>query len=76
MKQHELQTMRFHNAPTNKGFTLVEISIVMVVIGLLIGGIFGGVQLIENARKQSNSRYEVNREFRLNIQSDLWKASW
>ncbi len=45
--------MRFHNAPTNKGFTLVEISIVMVVIGLLIGGIFGGVQLIENARKQT-----------------------
>jgi prepilin-type N-terminal cleavage/methylation domain-containing protein len=32
-----------------KGFTLVEISIVMVVIGLLIGGIFGGINLIENA---------------------------
>jgi prepilin-type N-terminal cleavage/methylation domain-containing protein len=32
------------------GFTLVEISIVMVIIGLLIGGTFGGLKLIENMR--------------------------
>jgi prepilin-type N-terminal cleavage/methylation domain-containing protein len=30
------------------GFTLVEISIVMIIIGLLIGGTFGGMKLIEN----------------------------
>ena len=30
------------------GFTLVEISIVMIIIGLLIGGTFGGMRLIEN----------------------------
>ena len=30
------------------GFTLVEISIVMIIIGLLIGGTFGGMQLVEN----------------------------
>ena len=29
------------------GFTLVEISIVMIIIGLLIGGTFGGMKLVE-----------------------------
>lgn len=36
-----------HNKDTN-GFTLVEISIVMIIVGLLIGGTFGGMKLIEN----------------------------
>ena len=35
---------------TSKGFTLVEIAIVMIIIGLLVGGIFGGVRLLDNAR--------------------------
>jgi prepilin-type N-terminal cleavage/methylation domain-containing protein len=43
--------MECHNLihPSDKGFTLVEISIVMIIIGLLIGGIFSGIRLIENA---------------------------
>lgn len=32
----------------SRGFTLVEISIVMIIIGLLIGGTFGGMKLVEN----------------------------
>lgn len=32
----------------SSGFTLVEISIVMIIVGLLIGGTFGGMKLIEN----------------------------
>ena len=36
-----------HNKNQN-GFTLVEISIVMIIVGLLIGGTFGGMKLIEN----------------------------
>jgi prepilin-type N-terminal cleavage/methylation domain-containing protein len=34
------------------GFTLVELAIVMIVIGLLIGGIFSGLRLVENANVQ------------------------
>ena len=33
-----------------KGFTLVELSIVMVIIGLLIGGVLKGKSMIENAK--------------------------
>ncbi len=36
-----------------KGFTLVELSIVMIIIGLLIGGILKGQELIANARLAS-----------------------
>lgn len=36
-----------------KGFTLVELAIVMIIIGLLIGGILKGQELIANARVTS-----------------------
>ena len=32
------------------GFTLVEIAIVLVIIGLLLGGVLKGQELIENAK--------------------------
>lgn len=35
---------------TQKGFTLVELAIVMTIIGLLIGGILKGQELMNNAR--------------------------
>ncbi len=34
----------------NAGFTLVEIAIVMVIIGLLIGGVLKGQEMIKNAK--------------------------
>lgn len=40
--------MRCAHNKNQSGFTLVEISIVMIIIGLLIGGTFGGMKLIEN----------------------------
>jgi prepilin-type N-terminal cleavage/methylation domain-containing protein len=38
---------------SEKGFTLVELAIVMAIIGLLIGGILKGQELMENARVAS-----------------------
>lgn len=38
-----------HSA-SEKGFTLVELAIALMVIGLLIGGVLKGKELIENAR--------------------------
>lgn len=34
----------------NQGFTLVELAIVMTIIGLLIGGVLKGQEMIQNAR--------------------------
>ena len=43
-----MQKFRLRN--NQKGFTLVEIAIVMVIIGLLIGGILKGQEMINNAK--------------------------
>jgi len=39
-----------HQAQYQRGFTLIEISIVLVIIGLLLGGVLKGRELIENAK--------------------------
>lgn len=39
------------------GFTFVEIAIVMIIIGLLIGGIFGGMAMIENGRNNATIQF-------------------
>ncbi|MDD2272719.1 MAG: prepilin-type N-terminal cleavage/methylation domain-containing protein [Desulfuromonadaceae bacterium] len=36
----------------NKGFTLVEMAIVLVIIGLLLGGVLKGQELIENSKSK------------------------
>ncbi|MBN2865156.1 MAG: prepilin-type N-terminal cleavage/methylation domain-containing protein [Thiotrichales bacterium] len=41
-----------------KGFTLVEIAIVLVIIGLLLGGVLKGQELIQNSKVKS-----VTKEF-------------
>lgn len=37
-------------SPKQKGFTLVEIAIVLVIVGLLIGGVLKGQEMITNAK--------------------------
>ncbi|HVY05595.1 MAG TPA: prepilin-type N-terminal cleavage/methylation domain-containing protein [Burkholderiales bacterium] len=41
------------NKKKNRGFTLIEIAIVLVIIGLLLGGILKGQELINNAKVKS-----------------------
>ena len=38
------------NQSSQAGFTLVEVAIVMVIIGLLIGGVLKGQAMIHNAK--------------------------
>ena len=35
-----------------KGFTLVEIAIVLVIIGLILGGVLKGQEIIQNAKEK------------------------
>ena len=44
---------RFAGRRAQSGFTLVEIAIVLVIIGLLLGGVLKGQELIENGRIKS-----------------------
>ena len=43
-----MKTMNMKKAQS--GFTLIEIAIVLVIVGLLLGGVLQGQQLIENSR--------------------------
>jgi len=46
-----MHTFAFSNRkPTEAGFTLVEIAIVLVIVGLLLGGILKGQEMINQAR--------------------------
>ncbi len=42
--------MLIHSYKNQKGFTLIEIVIVLIIIGLLIGGVLQGQSMIRNAR--------------------------
>src|SRR3990170_2506868 len=42
--------LRSHTMKRNQGFTLVEIAIVLVIIGLLLGGILKGQEMITQAK--------------------------
>ncbi len=45
-----MRTSIYETVRDEKGFTLVELAIVMVIIGLLIGGILKGQEMIANAQ--------------------------
>jgi len=39
----------------SSGFTLVEVAIVLIIVGLILGGVFKGQSLVDNARVRSIS---------------------
>ena len=39
------------------GFTFVELAMVMIVVGLLVGGAFGGVALVQSAKNNSTIQF-------------------
>ncbi|MCV6590745.1 MAG: prepilin-type N-terminal cleavage/methylation domain-containing protein, partial [Marinobacterium sp.] len=43
---------------SQRGFTLVEIAIVMVIIGLLLGGALKGQEMIQNARVKNLIKFQ------------------
>ncbi|WP_321326371.1 prepilin-type N-terminal cleavage/methylation domain-containing protein [Thiomicrorhabdus sp.] len=47
--------MQVKNLQAQKGFTLVEIAIVLVIIGLLLGGVLKGQELITSAKIKNDT---------------------
>lgn len=48
-----IATMSHKKRTPQSGFTLVEVAIVLVIIGLILGGVFKGQALIDSARVRS-----------------------
>lgn len=59
---------------SESGFTLVELAIVMIIIGLLIGGILKGQELINNARVSSSVTQIKGAEAAINTFRDKYAA--
>ena len=59
---------------SEQGFTLVELAIVMVIIGLLIGGILKGQELIANAKISGTVTQAKGLDAALNTFTDKYNA--
>ena len=57
-----------------KGFTLVELAVVMIIIGLLIGGILKGQELINNAQVSATVAQAKAVQASLNTFQDTYSA--
>ncbi len=57
-----------------KGFTLVEIAIVLVIIGILLGGVLKGRELIENAKIANLAKSIEEIRAAVNAYQDRYRA--
>jgi len=57
-----------------RGFTLVEIAIVMVIIGLLLGGALKGYEMIENAKIKSLIKFQNEFKAAYYSYQDIYRA--
>ncbi len=53
LRKYLMNNMSKQKGAQQKGFTLIEIAIVLVIIGLLLGGVLKGQELINTARVRS-----------------------
>ncbi len=67
-------TIDLRKAKSESGFTLVELAIVMIIVGLLIGGILKGQELIGNARITATTTQLKSIDSATNTFRDMYKG--
>ncbi|MUI16532.1 prepilin-type N-terminal cleavage/methylation domain-containing protein [Massilia dura] len=65
---------RLRQATRAGGFTLVEIAIVLVIIGLLLGGVLKGQSLIDNAKVKNVIQQSTSLQAAVNAYQDKFRA--
>jgi prepilin-type N-terminal cleavage/methylation domain-containing protein len=70
--QGDYMKKRLSSANANKGFTLIELSIVLVIIGLIVGGVLVGQDLI----KAAEIRATVAQVERFNTASNTFRGKY
>jgi len=76
-RRHPLETPIMSHPPLARrqsGFTLIEIAIVLVIIGLLLGGILKGQELITQARIRNVSNDFQSMTAAINLYQDRYRA--
>ena len=66
--------MTSHGSNRQSGFTLVEIAIVLVIVGLLLGGVLKGQELITSARVRSIVNYNASIQAAYHAFVDRYRA--